>query len=103
MLDNILTAAYPVLPVWVSDNPAHALPLAETLVARGVRVLEITLPTDTALPVIHTIATHVPRAIVVPVRCAHARNCAVSQILAPNSQSASAPLNVCSLLPVSRQ
>jgi 2-dehydro-3-deoxyphosphogluconate aldolase/(4S)-4-hydroxy-2-oxoglutarate aldolase len=63
-LDDLLTAAYPVLPVLVVDNPAHALPLAETLVANGVRVLEITLRTPAALTVIHTIATHVPEAIV---------------------------------------
>jgi 2-dehydro-3-deoxyphosphogluconate aldolase / (4S)-4-hydroxy-2-oxoglutarate aldolase len=59
-LDDILTTAYPVLPVLVIENPAHALPLAETLVANGVRVLEITLRTDVALTVIQTIAKHVP-------------------------------------------
>ena len=63
-LDDILAAAYPVLPVLVIENPAHALPLAETLVANGVRVLEITLRTDVALTVIQTIAKHVPEAIV---------------------------------------
>ena len=35
-LDDILTAAYPALPVLVIENPAHALPLAETLVASDV-------------------------------------------------------------------
>jgi 2-dehydro-3-deoxyphosphogluconate aldolase/(4S)-4-hydroxy-2-oxoglutarate aldolase len=59
-LDAILAAAYPVLPVLVIENPAQALPLAETLVANGVRVLEITLRTDAALTVIETIAKHVP-------------------------------------------
>src|SRR5215510_13237618 len=63
-LDDILIAAYPVLPVLVIENPAHALPLAETLVANGVRVLEITLRTDAALTVINTIAQHVSEAIV---------------------------------------
>ena len=63
-LDDILAAAYPVLPVLVIENPAHALPLAETLVANGVRALEITLRTDVALTVIQTIAKHVPEAIV---------------------------------------
>ena len=63
-LDDILAAAYPVLPVLVIENPAHALPLAETLVANDVRVLEITLRTDAALTVIQTIAKHVPEAIV---------------------------------------
>ena len=63
-LDDILAAAYPVLPVLVIDNPAHALLLAETLLANDVRVLEITLRTEAALTVIHTIAKHVPEAIV---------------------------------------
>jgi len=63
-LDDILVAAHPVLPVLVIENPAHALPLAETLLANGVRVLEITLRTDVALTVIQTIAKHMPEAIV---------------------------------------
>jgi len=63
-LDDILVAAHPVLPVLVIENPAHALPLAETLLANGVRVLEITLRTDVALTVIQTIAKHVPEVIV---------------------------------------
>ena len=62
--DDILAAAYPVLPVLVIEQPDHALPLAETLVAQGVRVLEITLRTDAALAVINSIARHVPEAIV---------------------------------------
>ena len=63
-LDDILAAAYPVLPVLVIEQPDHAIPLAETLVAQGVRVLEITLRTDAALAVINTIARYVPEAIV---------------------------------------
>jgi len=63
-LDDILAAAYPVLPVLVIEQPDHAIPLAETLVAQGVRVLEITLRTDAALAVITSIARHVPEAIV---------------------------------------
>jgi 2-dehydro-3-deoxyphosphogluconate aldolase/(4S)-4-hydroxy-2-oxoglutarate aldolase len=63
-LDDILAAAYPVLPVLVIEQPDHAIPLAETLVAQGVRVLEITLRTDAALAVINSIAKHVPGAIV---------------------------------------
>jgi 2-dehydro-3-deoxyphosphogluconate aldolase/(4S)-4-hydroxy-2-oxoglutarate aldolase len=63
-LDDMLVTAYPVLPVLVIENPAHALPLADTLVANGVRVLEITLRTDVALTVIETIARHMPEAIV---------------------------------------
>lgn len=64
MLDDILAAAYPVMPVLVIENPAHAVPLAETLLANEVRILEITLRTDAALAVISTIARHVPEAIV---------------------------------------
>ena len=63
-LDDILAAAHPVLPVLVIEQPDHALPLAETLVAQGVHVLEITLRTEAALAVINSIARHVPEAIV---------------------------------------
>jgi 2-dehydro-3-deoxyphosphogluconate aldolase/(4S)-4-hydroxy-2-oxoglutarate aldolase len=62
--DDLLTIAYPVLPVLVIEQLDHALPLAETLVAQGVRVLEITLRTDAALAIIDSIAKHVPEAIV---------------------------------------
>jgi 2-dehydro-3-deoxyphosphogluconate aldolase/(4S)-4-hydroxy-2-oxoglutarate aldolase len=42
----------PVIPVLVIDDVAHALPVAQALVAGGLRVLEVTLRTDAALDVI---------------------------------------------------
>ncbi|AKH42558.1 2-dehydro-3-deoxyphosphogluconate aldolase/(4S)-4-hydroxy-2-oxoglutarate aldolase [Altererythrobacter atlanticus] len=42
----------PVIPVLVIDDAAHALPLAEALVAGGLRVLEVTLRTPAALDAI---------------------------------------------------
>lgn len=42
----------PVIPVIVIDEEAHAVPLAEALVAGGLRVLEVTLRTPAALPAI---------------------------------------------------
>lgn len=42
----------PVIPVIVVDELAHAVPLAEALVAGGLRVLEVTLRTPAALPAI---------------------------------------------------
>jgi len=42
----------PVIPVIVIDDVAHAVPLAEALVAGGLRVLEVTLRTPAALPAI---------------------------------------------------
>ena len=42
----------PVIPVLVIDELAHALPLAQALVAGGLPVLEVTLRTDCALEAI---------------------------------------------------
>lgn len=42
----------PVIPVIVIDEEAHAVSLAEALVAGGLRVLEVTLRTPAALPAI---------------------------------------------------
>ena len=42
----------PVIPVLVIDNVAYARPIAEALVAGGLRVLEVTLRTPCALEVI---------------------------------------------------
>ncbi|MGA0923809.1 MAG: bifunctional 4-hydroxy-2-oxoglutarate aldolase/2-dehydro-3-deoxy-phosphogluconate aldolase, partial [Lutimaribacter sp.] len=51
------------IPVLVVDNPAHAKPLAQALVAGGLPVLEVTLRTPAALEVIAEMA-QVPGAIV---------------------------------------
>ena len=50
-IDTIMRLA-PVIPVIVIDEEAHAVPLAEALVAGGLRVLEVTLRTPAALPAI---------------------------------------------------
>ncbi|WP_147110558.1 bifunctional 4-hydroxy-2-oxoglutarate aldolase/2-dehydro-3-deoxy-phosphogluconate aldolase [Tateyamaria sp. syn59] len=42
----------PIVPVLVVDDVAHAVPLAEALVAGGLPALEVTLRTDAALDVI---------------------------------------------------
>lgn len=58
-------AAYgPVIPVIVLQRVQDAVPLAEALVAGGVRVLEVTLRTPVALACIEAIARAVPQAIV---------------------------------------
>jgi 2-dehydro-3-deoxyphosphogluconate aldolase / (4S)-4-hydroxy-2-oxoglutarate aldolase len=54
----------PVIPVVVLDEPAHAMPLAEALLAGGVPIIEITLRTPRALDAITIIADAVPHAIV---------------------------------------
>lgn len=46
----------PVIPVLVIDDVAHARPVAEALVAGGLRVLEVTLRTPVALDVIAAMA-----------------------------------------------
>ncbi len=54
----------PVIPVIVLDRLDDAVPMAEALVAGGVRVLEVTLRTPVALKCMEAIARAVPEAIV---------------------------------------
>lgn len=56
--------ASPVIPVIAIDSPDQAVPLAEALVAGGIRVLEVTLRTAHGLTAIRKIAEHVPQAII---------------------------------------
>jgi len=60
---DVLTAG-PVMPVMVIQNLEDAVPLAEALVAGGIRVLEITLRTPIALEAIKAISSNVKDAIV---------------------------------------
>lgn len=50
-IESIMRTA-PVIPVLVIEDAAHARPIAEALVAGGLRVLEVTLRTAAALDVI---------------------------------------------------
>ena len=61
-IETIMRTA-PVIPVIVVDEVAHAGPLAEALVAGGLRVLEVTLRTPVALDAIAAMK-QVPGAIV---------------------------------------
>jgi len=61
-IETIMRTA-PVIPVIVIEDPAHAFPLAEALVAGGLRVLEVTLRTSAALEAIREMK-RVPGAIV---------------------------------------
>ena len=54
----------PVIPVIVLNDIAHAVPMAQALVAGGVRMLEVTLRTPQALACIEAIAKAVPEAVV---------------------------------------
>lgn len=54
----------PVIPVIVLHDIAHAVPMAQALVAGGIRVLEVTLRTPQGLASIEAIARAVPDAIV---------------------------------------
>lgn len=54
-IETIMQTA-PVIPVLVIDDVAHAAPIAEALVAGGLRVLEVTLRTPVALDVIAEMA-----------------------------------------------
>jgi len=65
MLNTLDLAQHgPVIPVIVIQKLEHAVPLAEALVAGGVKVLEVTMRTPVALKAIEAIARAVPGAIV---------------------------------------
>lgn len=57
-------AAGPVVPVLVIDSVEDAVPIAEALMAGGIKVLEVTLRTPAAIDVIREIAEKCPDAIV---------------------------------------
>jgi len=54
-IDTVMTLA-PVIPVLVIEDVAHTQPVAEALVAGGLRVLEVTLRTPLALEAIRAMA-----------------------------------------------
>ena len=54
-VESIMTLA-PVIPVLIIDDVAHARPIAEALVAGGLRALEVTLRTPVALEAIREMA-----------------------------------------------
>ncbi|HJW54586.1 MAG TPA: bifunctional 4-hydroxy-2-oxoglutarate aldolase/2-dehydro-3-deoxy-phosphogluconate aldolase [Burkholderiaceae bacterium] len=56
--------ASPVIPVIAIDRIEHAVPLAQALVAGGIRVLEVTLRTVHGLAAIRAMAQQVPEAII---------------------------------------
>ena len=62
LISHIMSKA-PVIPVIVIEDLAHAVPLAEALVAGGLSVLEVTLRTPAALDAIRAMR-EVPGAIV---------------------------------------
>ena len=57
-------AAGPVVPVLVIENVEDAVPIAEALMAGGIKVLEVTLRTPAAIDVIREIAQNCPEAII---------------------------------------
>lgn len=65
VLNTLSLATYgPVIPVIVIQRLEDAVPLAQALVAGGVRVLEVTLRTACALQAMEAMARAVPEAIV---------------------------------------
>lgn len=70
VLNNMQVAAKdlftmgPIVPVLVINKVDDALPIAEALLNAGIKVLEVTLRTPSALDVINKIATELPEAIV---------------------------------------
>ena len=50
----------PVIPVVTIDDPQHAVPVARALAAGGIRIIELTLRTNSALASLKAIANEVP-------------------------------------------
>jgi len=63
MLKDILNLG-PVMPVIVIDNAGDAVPLADALLAGGIKAIEITLRTDAALDAMHEISAARPDMVV---------------------------------------
>lgn len=59
-----LLAGNPVIPVITLDRVDDAVPLAQALLAGGLKVLEVTLRTEAAVEGIRQIVKHVPEALV---------------------------------------
>ncbi|MTD53581.1 bifunctional 4-hydroxy-2-oxoglutarate aldolase/2-dehydro-3-deoxy-phosphogluconate aldolase [Amycolatopsis sp. RM579] len=58
-----LLALSPVMPVVVLDDVADAVPVAQALLAGGIRVIELTLRTPVALAAIARVASEVPEIV----------------------------------------
>ena len=63
-VEEIMSSAYPVMPVIAVQKVEEAVPLAKALVAGGLKVLEVTLRTDAAMDAIKAMKSEVPEAIV---------------------------------------
>ncbi|HSG04275.1 MAG TPA: bifunctional 4-hydroxy-2-oxoglutarate aldolase/2-dehydro-3-deoxy-phosphogluconate aldolase [Marinobacterium sp.] len=61
---EVLLTTSPVMPVLVIERVEDAVPIAEALKAGGLKVLEVTLRTDSALDVIREIAANVDDVLV---------------------------------------
>ena len=59
IIEGILDLS-PVMPVIVIDDAKDALPLADALLAGGLKTIEITLRTPAAIAAIEAIASHCP-------------------------------------------
>ena len=64
MLIKEILSLGPLIPVVVIDDADAAVPMARALIAGGIRVIEVTLRTATALAAIRRVAAEVPEAIV---------------------------------------
>jgi hypothetical protein len=61
----------PVIPVVTINEPQYAVPLARALVEGGIRIIELTLRTDSALNSLKLIANEVPDILVAPAQSSH--------------------------------
>jgi 2-dehydro-3-deoxyphosphogluconate aldolase / (4S)-4-hydroxy-2-oxoglutarate aldolase len=64
----------PVIPVIVIDDLADAIPLADALLAGGIRVMEVTLRTAAGITAIEMIARQRPEIVVGVGTCRHAND-----------------------------
>lgn len=81
----------PVVPVVVIDDLAHAVPVAEALVAGGLPVIELTLRTPVALEAMAEVAARVPEillgagTVTTPAQAQQARDAGVGFLVSPGA------------------
>lgn len=81
----------PVVPVVVIDDLAHAVPVAEALVAGGLPVIELTLRTPVALEAMAEVAARVPEillgagTVTTPAQAQQARDAGAGFLVSPGA------------------
>jgi 2-dehydro-3-deoxyphosphogluconate aldolase / (4S)-4-hydroxy-2-oxoglutarate aldolase len=92
-LDDVM-ASCPLIPVITIDDPAHAAPLADALIAGGIRILEVTLRTLHGLDAIRQLRKQHPDVwvgagtVVTPEQYRQAEDAGAQFVISPGATAA---------------